>query len=101
MTENFHEAIASEKPTLVDFFATWCGPCQRMHPVLEELKAKIGDKARILKVDVDQNEVLALDYRIQTVPTLIVFKAGQPQWRQSGVQSLKTLEDAIDSVLRS
>ena len=66
--ENFNEIIASEQLTLVDFFATWCGPCKMMHPVLEQLKAEMGDAVRIIKIDVDKNEALCNDYRIQSVP---------------------------------
>ncbi|MCF0179695.1 MAG: thioredoxin [Bacteroidales bacterium] len=94
--ENFKNIIATEPLVLVDFFATWCGPCKMMHPVLEELKEKMGDGIRILKIDVDKNEELSMEYRIMSVPTLMLFRNGENVWRESGAMPLSTLMQVID-----
>ena len=96
--EKFNEMINGEQLTLVDFFATWCGPCKMMHPILEQLKEKMGDDIRILKVDVDKNEALSMQYRIQSVPTLMLFKKGEMLWRQSGAMSLNDLMQKISQL---
>lgn len=96
--EKFNEMISGEQLTLVDFFATWCGPCKMMHPILEQLKEKMGDDIRILKVDVDKNEALSMQYRIQSVPTLRLFKKGEMLWRQSGAMSLNDLMQKISQL---
>jgi thioredoxin 1 len=95
---NFNDIIQSEIPVLVDFFAEWCGPCKMMKPILEDLKSKMGENVRIIKIDVDKNPAIAAQYRIQGVPTLMVFKQGQSKWRQSGVLSAADLQKVIASV---
>lgn len=94
--EKFNDIINSGQLTLVDFFATWCGPCKQMHPVLEQLKQELGNSIRIVKLDVDKNEALANAYRIQSVPTLMLFRSGQVVWRQSGALRLNDLISVIN-----
>ncbi len=92
----FRELINAEKPVLVDFSAEWCAPCKMMAPILEDLAKRVGEKATILKVDVDRNPEAAQFYNVQGVPTLIIFKKGEIKWRQSGVVQAGQLEQLIN-----
>jgi thioredoxin 1 len=95
MSTNFDSIINSEKPVLIDFFATWCGPCKTLAPILKQVKDNLGERITILKIDVDKNEQLASKYQVRGVPTMILFQNGKQLWRQSGVLSkeeiIKTL----------
>lgn len=95
--EKLNEIINGSQLTLVDFFATWCGPCKMMHPVLEQLKEEMGDSLRIIKIDIDKNEALMEQYRIQSVPALMLFRKGDALWRQSGAMSLSDLKKVVNS----
>lgn len=89
--ENFNELIQSSKPVLIDFYAEWCGPCKVMKPHLLDVAERMGDNAKIVMVDIDKEKDLAERFRIQSVPTLIIFKQGKQLWRQSGVISANAL----------
>jgi thioredoxin 1 len=93
----FQDIINHDKPVLVDFFATWCGPGKMMTPILDELKRKVGETASIIKIDVDKNQRVADSYQVRGVPTLILFKNGKVLWRQSGVVPAADLEQLIKS----
>lgn len=93
--ESFNSLISSEKLTLIDFYATWCGPCKMMHPVLEEVKREFRDHVNIYKIDVDKNTSLCEGYHVQSVPTLMLFRNGELLWRQSGAVHLNELLSII------
>ncbi|WPR71022.1 thioredoxin [Flavobacterium sp. NG2] len=85
MNANFDTLINSEKPVLIDFFATWCGPCKTLAPILKQVKDDLGDQISIVKIDVDKNPSVAAHYQVRGVPTMILFQKGEQLWRQSGV----------------
>ena len=93
---NFDAIIQSQKPVLVDFFATWCGPCKMLSPVLKEVKDSLGDTISIIKIDVDKNQQISSKYQVRGVPTIILFQNGKQLWRQSGVL---TKEQIIKTIL--
>lgn len=97
--ETFNDVISTNQPVLVDFFATWCGPCKMMHPILEQLKEALGDKLRIIKIDIDKNQAVANQFQIQSVPTMILFKDKKILWHQSGAMPLNALQDVISPFL--
>ena len=100
MMETFNDVINSDSLVLVDFYATWCQPCKMMHPILEQVKSALGDRIRIIKIDVDKQSATANQYRIQSVPTLMLFRQGEVLWRTSGVVQKSELLATIDPFLK-
>ena len=96
---NFQEIIHSGKPVLVDFFATWCGPCQHQGPILQEVASELGDSVHIIKIDVDKNPSAAQAYGVRSVPTLLIFKSGEVVWKQAGVQQKDDLVRLLNSFM--
>jgi thioredoxin 1 len=97
--KSFKELIAGDQAVLVDFYATWCGPCQMMQPILEDTAKHVGDKLKIIKVDVDKNPAAANSYQVKGVPTLILFQKGKILWRQSGVVQTTQLIQVINQAI--
>ena len=97
--ETFNDIIQGAKPVLIDFSAEWCGPCKMMKPVLEELRRRLGDKIRILKIDIDKSPALSNAFGIQAVPTLVLIQNKNILWRQSGVVQANQLEKIINQFL--
>lgn len=96
---NFETLISDNKPVLVDFYADWCRPCQMMAPILEDVKSQIGDHATIIKINVDENQALAAQYGIQSIPSLLIFKQGEVVWREVGVHRPTELMAALKKFL--
>lgn len=91
----FQQLIQKDQPVLVDFFATWCGPCQMLAPIVKQVKETLGERITIIKIDVDKNQAIASQYQVRGVPTLILFQNGKALWRQSGVVSKEELVKII------
>lgn len=87
MNATFKDIINSEKPVLIDFYATWCGPCKMLAPVLKDVKDSLGERVSIIKIDVDKNQEIASSYQVRGFPTMMLFQKGVQLWRQSGVLS--------------
>lgn len=98
MKGSFNDIIQGDKPVLVDFFATWCGPCKYQGPILEELASAIGNEARIIKIDIDRNQAVAAKYNVRSVPTLMIFKNGEVKWKEAGVKEKEQLIQLLRSV---
>ena len=97
MSQKFQEIINSERPVLIVFFATWCGPCKVQSSVLTTVKENVGDIARIVKIDVDEYPAIAAEYGVRGVPTLAVFKNGDMLWKESGVHDVNTLTNLLQT----
>ncbi|MFL9834196.1 thioredoxin family protein [Chryseobacterium terrae] len=95
MSQKFQEIIESERPVLIDFFATWCQPCKVQSSVLNTVKENVGENARIIKVDVDQYPAIAAQYGVRGVPTLAVFKKGELLYKESGVHDVNRLTELL------
>lgn len=91
MKSSFQDIITQDVPVLVDFYADWCGPCKMLSPILQQVKAELGDDLKIVKIDVDKNQSLAAKYQVRGVPTMILFKQGNQVWRESGVLQVQDL----------
>ncbi|WP_394907132.1 thioredoxin [uncultured Mesonia sp.] len=97
MKTNFNSLLQGKQLVLVDFYATWCGPCKALIPILKEVKKEVGEAVKIIKIDVDKNQNLAQKFQVRGVPTLILFKNAHPVWRQSGVVPANDLKQLIQS----
>jgi thioredoxin 1 len=97
LNESFEKIISSPHPVLVDFYATWCGPCKMMPPILKEVKDKLGDQVSIFKVDVDVHQNIAAHFSVNSIPTLAIFKNGQLLWREPGVKTAGQLIQLLEN----
>lgn len=97
MKSSFNRIINQETPVLIDFFAEWCGPCKVLAPILKQVKDELGDAVKVIKIDIDKNEMLAQNYQVRGVPTMILFKEGKQLWRQSGVLQKHEIIEVINA----
>lgn len=94
----FNDLINSEIPVVIDFYADWCGPCKAMGPILHDVKSRVGDNAKIVKINVDKNRDIAMQLGIQSIPTLMIFKNGEMKWKNVGVSMAKEIENALSHI---
>ncbi len=97
--ESFNQLIQSDKPVLVDFFATWCGPCKAMEPVIKDVAKTVEGKVRVVKVDIDKQQHLAQQYNVNAVPTFMIFKSGKPTWRHPGMIDKSSLLNMLNQAV--
>jgi thioredoxin 1 len=99
MKGNFNDVINSPVPVVVDAFAEWCGPCKIQSPILQEVAAELGDRIKVIKIDVDKNPNISYRYQIRGVPTLLIFKSGDMKYRQAGVHTRNQLMDILKGLI--
>ncbi len=97
--KSFSEIIKSETPVLVDFYADWCGPCHAIAPILKDVKRELGDKVKVVKIDVDKNNQLASKLQVRSIPTIMLFQNGELKWRAMGVQPKEVLKQQVEALL--
>ena len=98
-SSSFEKLISSDKPIMIDFYADWCGPCKVVAPILKELKNDMGDKVRIIKIDVDKNQEISQKLQVQSIPTLMIFQKGELKWRTAGVQTKALMKKKLDELI--
>lgn len=97
-TKKFNEIIQSDQPVVIDFYAPWCGPCKAMTPILENLKSKLGEQVKIIKIDVDENPDIAVELEIRSVPTLMIYQNGEKKWKKVGLSSVDEMLSVISTL---
>jgi thioredoxin 1 len=97
---SFRELIQSDIPVLIDFYADWCGPCKAVAPILERVKSELGKQVRIVKIDVDRNQAIAQKLQVQSIPTLMLYQAGELKWRAAGVQPFQVIKQQVEAVVQ-